>query len=495
MIMSKLEKLIQKLCPNGVEFKKVKDVFKRIKGTSITAKKMKEINTPDGKIKVFAGGKTVINAREEDIPNANITRMPAVLVQSRGIIDVVYYEKPFTFKNEMWAYTTDNKITVKFLYYVLKNNIQKFRNLASGMGSLPQISLPVTEEFVIPVPPLPIQSEIVRILDNFTELIAGLTAELAAELTARQRQYNYYRNKLLTFDNEVNIVSLRDVVKRSCSGATPAKGTSDFYENGTIPWIRTQDVKFNEIYEVDSFITEKAVRETAVKWIPENCVIVTISGASAGRCAVNKIKVTTNQHCLNMEIDPSKALYKYVYYCMCRKYSELLLKRRGARGDLNSTLILDTKLALPDLQVQQRIVNVLDNFDVICSELNIGLPAEIEARQRQYEYYRDILLTFSETGAIVSDEQRATSNEQRATSNEQRAGMIKLIQYVFGFVMLPLDEICYSVSSGKAKTKNIDGKYPVYGSTGIIARTNQAVYNKYFGCSCWSKCRIYPFIT
>ena len=122
--MSRLEKLIRDLCPDGVEYKKIKDVFQRLKGTPITAKKMKEIARDDGEIRIFAGGKTVINAQEENIPNANITRVPAVLVQSRGVIDVIYYEEPFTFKNEMWAYTTVNKTEVKFLYYVLKNNIQ-----------------------------------------------------------------------------------------------------------------------------------------------------------------------------------------------------------------------------------------------------------------------------------------------------------------------------------------------------------------------------------
>lgn len=83
---------------------------------------------------IFAGGKTIIDAHEEDIAKANITRVPAVLVQSRGVIDAVDYENPFTFRNEMWAYTHENKIAVKFLYYVLKNNIERFREAASGMG-------------------------------------------------------------------------------------------------------------------------------------------------------------------------------------------------------------------------------------------------------------------------------------------------------------------------------------------------------------------------
>lgn len=388
--MSRLEELIQQFCPEGVKYYKIKNVFSRLKGTPITASKMKEIACPDGEIRIFAGGKTIIDAHEKDIPKANITRVPAVLVQSRGIIDVIYYDKTFTFKNEMWAYSSANPVTTKFLYYILKSNIDKFREAASGMGSLPQISLAVTDDFCVPLPPLEVQQEIVRILDQFTQL----TAELTAELTARKKQYHYYRSKLLAQQTNVQKVSLRSVVKHSCSGATPAKSNSDYYEGGTIPWLRTQDVRFNEIYSVDSFITEKAVEETAAKWIPENCVIVAISGATAGRCAINKIKTTTNQHCLNLEIDAEKALYKYVYYCVCNQHEELLSKKQGARGDLNSSLILGMQIPLPPLPEQRRIVAILDRFDALCNDLTSGLPAEIAARQKQYEYYRDKLLTF-----------------------------------------------------------------------------------------------------
>ncbi|MDD4431658.1 MAG: restriction endonuclease subunit S, partial [Bacteroidales bacterium] len=184
---------------DNVEYKKIKDIYTRINGTPITAGKMKEIKSFDGDIRIFAGGKTVINAFEEDIPNANITRVPAVLVQSRGVIDVIFYEEPFTFKNEMWAYTAENKTSVKYLYYVLKNSIQQFRDAASGMGSMPQISLKVTEEFVMPVPSLAEQERIVSILDRFDTLCNDLTIGLPAEIEARRKQYEYYRDKLLTF--------------------------------------------------------------------------------------------------------------------------------------------------------------------------------------------------------------------------------------------------------------------------------------------------------
>lgn len=204
--------------------------------------------------------------------------------------------------------------------------------------------------------------------------------------------------------SEVQWRTLRSIVKNHSSGATPSKGNPDYYDAGTIPWIRTQDVRFCEIHKVDTFITGKAVKETAVKWIPKDCVIVAISGASAGRCAINKIPATTNQHCLNLEIDPSKALYRYVYHCICNQYQDLLTKKQGARGDLNASLILETEIPVPSIPIQQRIVNVLDNFDAICSDLNIGLPAEIEARQKQYEYYRDLLLSFDNRSLFVNVE-------------------------------------------------------------------------------------------
>ncbi|MFD2388241.1 restriction endonuclease subunit S [Enterococcus rivorum] len=228
--MSKLEELIEELCPDGVEYKKVKDCFTRLKGTSITAGKMKEIENKNGEIKIFAGGKTVVNAKEEDIPNANITRVPAVLVQSRGVIDIVYFEKPFTFKNEMWAYTNDEQVTVKYLFYVLKNSIQIFRDSASGMGALPQISLKVTEDFVFPLPPLPVQAEIVRILDNFTEL----TAELTAELMARKKQYEYYRIYLFNSVKSVQMKTLDNIAENCDSERKPVK--SGIREIGDIPY-------------------------------------------------------------------------------------------------------------------------------------------------------------------------------------------------------------------------------------------------------------------
>ena len=321
----------------------------------------------------------------------------------KGLIK--YYNGKFvTGDNRIATSLNTDVLDNKYLYYWMVNNGEAIDKFYRGSG-IKHPSMYDVLTMKLPVPPLEVQREIVRILDNFTFL--------TTELAARQKQYEYYRDLLLTFKpNESTILNERtnelelsgairwmklgDTCLHSCSGATPKKSNSEYYTDGTIPWIRTQDVVFNSIYKVDAFITEKAVQETGAKWIPENCVIVAISGASAGRCAINKIKATTNQHCLNMEIDSSKALYKYVFYCLCNQHEELLLKKQGARGDLNSSLILGMRIPVPPLEQQQRIVDILDRFDALCNDITSGLPAEIEARQKQYEYYRDKLLTFKE---------------------------------------------------------------------------------------------------
>ena len=398
--MSKLEELIKELCPKGVELKKIKDVYSRLKGTPITATKMKEIANRNGKIKVFAGGKTVINANEEDIPNANIIKVPAVLVQSRGLIDVIYYDRPFTFKNEMWAYTAKSVTEVKFLYYFLKNNIVDFRKVASGMGSLPQISLSITEEFFIPVPPLKVQREIVRILDNFTEIIT----ELTIELTMRKKQYEYYRDSLLVFDISIPKVKLRDIatdIYRG-SGITREQVTKD-----GIPCVR-----YGEIYTTYHIWFEECQSHTKLenitnpKYFEHGDILFAITGESVEDIAKSTAYMGYDKCLAGGDIVVLKHNQnpKYLSYVLSTYY----VQKQKSRGKMKSKVvhssvpsIEEIEIPLPTLEVQNRLVNVLDNFDAICIDLNIGLPAEIEARKKQYEYYRDILLTFVETGNIM----------------------------------------------------------------------------------------------
>ena len=357
-----------------------------------------------------------------------------VLISAAGTIGrtVVYDGKPAYFQdsNIVWIDNNESVVLNSYLRYCYELKPWK---VSSG-GTIQRLYNDNIAKAIITVPPLDVQNRIVNVLDNFEKICSDLNIGLPAEIEARQKQYEYYRDKLLTFAETGNtilsraeqsraeqsraeqsraeqsralikllqyvfgyaVVSLQDVVKNSCSGGTPKKGVSEYYEDGNIPWLRTQEVVFRDICKTECFITESAVKNSAAKWIPENCVIVAISGATAGRCAINKIPLTTNQHCLNLEVDPEMALYRYVYYCICAKQEELLAKKEGARGDLNSTRILSLQIDLPSIEKQKRIVSILDRFDAICNDLTSGLPTEIEARQKQYEYYRDRLLSFKE---------------------------------------------------------------------------------------------------
>lgn len=194
-------------------------------------------------------------------------------------------------------------------------------------------------------------------------------------------------------------MTLADICTRVSSGGTPLTTRRDFYFEGTVPWLRTQEVRFKDIMDTEMRITDKAVKESAASWIPADCVIVAISGATAGRSAVNKIPLTTNQHCCNLQVDPAIANYRYVYHWVSSRYQELKAMGRGARSDLNSGLIQSLRIAVPTVDAQRSIAERLDKFDVLVSDMSIGLPAELLARRRQYEYYRDRLFDFSRTAA------------------------------------------------------------------------------------------------
>ena len=194
--MSRIEQLIAELCPDGVEFKELGECLKRTKGTPITAKQMSKKNKEGAPIKIFAGGKTVAYVDYGDIPEKDILTNKSIVVKSRGNIEFEYIDKPFSHKNEFWSYHSINSnINIKFVFYYLKCNETYFQLVGKRMSKMPQLSIPDTDKFPIPIPPLPIQQEIVRILDTFTDL----DAELQAELEARRKQYEYYREKLLTF--------------------------------------------------------------------------------------------------------------------------------------------------------------------------------------------------------------------------------------------------------------------------------------------------------
>ena len=186
---------------------------------------------------------------------------------------------------------------------------------------------------------------------------------------------------------------LGELCVKVCSGGTPSRGNGDYFM-GNIPWLRTQEVNWNDIYDTEIKITEEAVNNSSAKIIPTNCVIIAMYGATAGKVGINKIPLTTNQACCNLQINSQKALYKYVYYCVCNEYENIKSLGQGSQNNINAQIVKDYPIPLPPLPVQKEIVRILDNFTNLAAELQTELQAELQARQQQYQYYRDTLLSF-----------------------------------------------------------------------------------------------------
>lgn len=389
--MNKIEQMVKEMCPGGIPYVRLGDYYQRIKGTPITASKMKEIQKDDGEIAIFAGGKTLVYANESDIPSAKIWRNPAMLVQSRGVVDVQFCDMPFTFKNEMWAYTCDSKESVKYLYYYMKGMVPQLRAKAGAMGSFPQIAISDTEEIAIPLPPLPIQEAIVEILDKFESLQQGLQDELQA----RKKQYEYYRNKLLTqFPNNVEVkeYTLGEICEFR-NGYTPSKSHPEFWDGGDIPWFRMEDIRLNGRILSDSIqhITAKGVKG---KGLFKANTFILATTATIGEHAMIIADSLANQRFTNLKIRESlegEICKKYFYYYMylvddfCKKHINV-----SGFASVDMDALKKMKIQIPTSEYQVKVIDFLDKEEGLLSQLG----NEISLRKAQYDYYRNMMLSF-----------------------------------------------------------------------------------------------------
>lgn len=372
--MSRLADLINELCPDGVEYKPLKELLRIRNGRDYKL-------LSSGTVPVYGSGGVMTHVSEA------IGFGPTVLIPRKGSLDNVFFvEGPFWTVDTIFYTEIGPEVEPKYLYYNLKRMRLSQMNEAAGVPSMNQKKL---GQIRIPVPPLEVQREIVRILDQFTTL------------EARRAQYEYYRNQLLSYDalasrGPVKWVKLGEVASKIITGVTPKAADPKYYQDATNPWIRTQDVNFCRINEASAFVTDQAITELPLKWVSPHSVVVAISGASAGRSAILNIRAVTNQHCCNIEINSKLADFRYVYYCIASCYEQLRNLGRGARGDLNVSIIKSFEIPLPTLDEQRYIADILDRFDALVNDISSGLPAEIAARRAQYEYYRDRLLSFPE---------------------------------------------------------------------------------------------------
>ncbi|AAX87274.1 TPA: restriction endonuclease subunit S [Haemophilus influenzae] len=297
----------------------------------------------------------------------------------------------FWANNHVHVVNGKEKLNNRFLYHYLTN--MNFIPFLAGKERA-KLTKAKLQQIPIPIPPLSVQTEIVKILDALT----ALTSELTSELILRQKQYEYYREKLLS-EEELGKVgfewkTIDEISKKISSGGTPTTSNNGYYDNGTIPWLRTQEVDFKEIWDTNIKITEDALNNSSAKWIPANCVIVAMYGATVGKTAINKIPLTTNQACANIEINDKLACYRYIFHYLTSKYEYIKSLGSGSQTNINAQIIKKLKVPVPPIEEQYRIVSILDKFETLTNSITEGLPLAIEQSQKRYEYYRELLLNF-----------------------------------------------------------------------------------------------------
>ena len=382
--MNRIERMLQELCPEGVEYKKLGDVCEikgRIGFRGYTRKDL--VTENEGAISLspsniengclhFDHCSYVSWAKYNESPEimANIGDVVFTKTASVGKTALIKNLPKETTINPQLVLLKNITCNSAFLAYVLQDNrFQSEVQKITGVGSVPNVSQSALQGIEIPIPPLPIQEEIVRILDHFTEL----TASLQAELQARQEQYEYYRNKLLTFDaGSVTWMKMSEIAKIS-SGKNRNKS-----DVGTFP-----------VYGSTSII---AYCENFIYVIPQ--ILIARVGVNAGfvHIAVGRYDVSDNTLIVSIE-DRNKYDFKYVYYILSNMRLNKFAKG-GGQPLVTATDIKKLLVPIPSLDKQQHIVEILDKFETLVGDFSQGLPAEIAAVQEQYEFYRNKLLTF-----------------------------------------------------------------------------------------------------
>ena len=424
--MSKLDELLRELCPNGVEYKKLGEIATVLRGASPRPIKKYITNDSDGvnwiKIGDVPVGSKYITQSEEKITKEGAEKSRYVRKGDFILSNSMSFGRPYISAidgciHDGWLSISNFKdvFLSDYLYYLLSSSAiqQEMKKRASFGGAVQNLNADIVKALVLPVPPIEVQSEIVCTLDNYTENVVKLQNRLTAELTARQKQYAFYRNKLLTFGknegDRIERISLGDIgsicmCKRILKSQTNTVKGVPFYKIGT----------FGK--KADAYISQETFDEYRSKYnFPKKGDVLISAAGTIGRTVVydGEPAYFQDSNIVWIDNDESVVLNSYLRYCY--ELKPWKVSSGGTIQRLYNDNIAKAVIAVPPLDVQNRIVNVLDNFEKICSDLNIGLPAEIEVRQKQYEYYRDKLLTFAETGnTILSRAEQSRAEQSRA---------------------------------------------------------------------------------
>lgn len=362
---------------------------------------------PLGKVAEICNGKTDRHLAEGSVPvygsggimryvNKAANSGPAVLVPRKGsLANITYVDGPFWTVDTIFYTLAKDIIKPKFLYYYLLTQHIEDLNQAGGVPSLTQATL---KRIRIPVPSLRVQEEIVRILDSFT----SLEAELEAELESREQQYGYYLYSLFNFSVTVPRVALNSVAEVRSGWGFP-KGYQGS-KQGSLPFYKVSDMNLPSnkmvMKKSNNYISSENAHELGIHPAPAGTVLFPKIGAAI---ATNKkrlleCKAAYDNNVMGLIPNGDIILSEYLYYWMQTIDLFSLAHDSGAVPSIRKSDVEKMIIPLPDMLTQRRIIQTLNNFSSMITSLNIGLPAEIEARHKQYEYYRDRLLTFKELG-------------------------------------------------------------------------------------------------
>ena len=406
--MMKLKEMINELCPNGVEFKKFGEIAQISRGAS--PRPIKNFITTDEngvnwvKIGDVAIGSKYITGTNEKITQEGAKKSRAVHKGDFILSNSMSFGRPYIMKidgciHDGWLSISEFEefLISDFLYYVLVSaEIQnEMRKRASFGGAVQNLNADIVRELMLPVPPLEVQREIVQILDKFTLL----SAELSAELSARQKQYEYYRDKLINGADGVK-GKLIDMLEKPVTDGPHT--TPQLYPNG-VPFISATAVYDGKVHleDMKGYISKEFDEECAKKYKPrKHDVFMVKSGSTTGKVAYVDFDddfnvwspiaaMRTNDSCSS----------RYLYHLLQTTTIQNQVKERMSKGsqpNLSMRVIEQFDVIIPSLEEQERIVAILDKMDDLCYGFKKGIPAEMDARQKQYEYYRDKLLTFEE---------------------------------------------------------------------------------------------------
>ena len=384
--MSKLEELIQELCPDGVE------TFPLEECCNILDKKRKPVtkNSREKGEYPYYGANGVQDYVSDYIFNGKFVLVgeDGSVITKSGTPVVTWAEGKIWVNNHAHVIEEKSGTMLRYLYFY----IQTIDVTSLIHGNIPKLTGRDFRSLKIALPPLEIQREIVSILDNFTEL------------TARKTQYTYYRDKLLANSYKGEIKQLEECCDSIADGDHQAPPKAD----SGVPFITISDI--DERHEINlnvtKYVPDEYYNRLADKRRPQKGdVLYTVVGSYGIPVYISENKRFVFQRHIAI-LRPNNAVIdsRYLYHAMngtaFHRQADLAAKG-AAQKTIGLASLAKMTVPVPPLDVQNRIVNVLDNFEKICSDLNIGLPAEIEARQKQYEYYRDKLLTFAETGNTI----------------------------------------------------------------------------------------------